>query len=81
VLGIRSTIKSLLIALLEPSAQINAAEKRGDYLSRLALMEETKFHPVGAVWDYYCKINNTPTEADWLQEAIDYENNVLSKRV
>ena len=81
VLGIRSTIKSLLIALLEPSAQIKAAEEGGDYLSRLALMEESKLHPVGAVWDYYCQINNTPTEAEWLKEALEYENSVLSKRV
>ncbi len=81
VLGIRSTIKSLLIALLEPSAQIKAAEENEDYISRLALMEESKFHPVGAVWDYYCKMNEVPTEGEWLKEVIDYEKNVLSKRV
>lgn len=81
VLGIRSTIKSLLIALLEPSEQMKDAEESGDYLSRLALMEESKLHPVGAVWDYYCQINNTPTEVEWLKEAIEYENNILSKRV
>ena len=81
VLGIRSTIKSLLIALLEPAAQIKAAEENEDYISRLALMEESKFHPVGAVWDYYCQMNEVPTEGDWLKEVIDYENNVLSKRV
>lgn len=81
VLGIRSTIKSLLIALLEPSEKIKDAENREDYLSRLALMEESKFHPVGAVWDYYCQMNNVPTEGAWLKEVIDYEENVLSKRV
>jgi len=81
VLGIRSTIKSLLIALLEPAAQIKAAEESGDYLSRLVLMEESKFHPIGSVWDYYCRMNNVPTESDWLNEVIDYENNVLSKRI
>ena len=80
VLGIRSTIKSLLIALLEPSEKIKDAESREDYLSRLALMEESKFHPVGAVWDYYCQINEVPTEGEWLKEVIDYEENVLSKR-
>ena len=80
VLGIRSTIKSLLIALLEPSEQIRVAEENGDYLSRLAIIEESKLHPVGAIWDYYCQLNNVPTEAEWLKEAIDYEKNVLSKR-
>ncbi|MEN8192939.1 MAG: L-rhamnose isomerase [Bacteroidota bacterium] len=80
VLGIRSAIKTLLIALLEPSSKIKAAEESGDYLSRLALMEEAKTHPVGAVWDYYCQINNVPTESEWLKEVIDYEKNILSKR-
>ncbi len=81
VLGIRSTLKSLLIALLEPSAQIKEAEEKGDYLSRLALMEEAKTHPVGAVWNHYCEMNNVPTESDWLTEVIEYEKDVLSKRV
>ncbi|MCP5062160.1 MAG: L-rhamnose isomerase [Ignavibacteriae bacterium] len=81
VLGIRSTIKSLLIALLEPMAQLDKAERSRDYLSRLAIMEESKLHPVGAIWDYYCLTNNVPTEEDWLKEAIDYEDKVLSKRV
>lgn len=80
VLGIRSTLKSLLIALLEPSAQIKKAEESGDYLSRLAFMEEAKMHPVGAVWDYYCELNEVPTESDWLKEVIEYEKDVLSKR-
>lgn len=81
VLGIRSTLKSLLIALLEPSAQIKEAEEKGDYLSRLALMEEAKTHPVGAVWNHYCEMNNVPTESDWLTEVLEYEKDVLSKRV
>lgn len=80
VLGIRSTLKSLLMALLEPSVQIKKAEESGDYLSRLALMEEAKTHPVGAVWDYYCKTSDVPTESGWLKEVIEYEKDVLSKR-
>jgi len=81
VIGIRSTIKSLLIALLEPMAQIEKAEKSNNYLNRLAIMEESKLHPIGAVWDYYCLSNNVPTESEWLKEAIIYEEKVLSKRV
>lgn len=80
VLGIRSTLKSLLMALLEPSVQIKKAEESGDYLSRLALMEEAKTHPVGAVWDYYCEMSDVPTESGWLKEVIEYEKDVLSKR-
>ncbi|MEN8193562.1 MAG: L-rhamnose isomerase [Bacteroidota bacterium] len=81
VLGIRSAIKALLIALLEPMERIRAAEESGDYLSRLAIMEQTKTHPVGAIWDYYCEMNNVPTEEEWLKEAIQYEKDVLSKRI
>lgn len=80
VLGIRSTLKSLLIALLEPSVQIKKAEESGDYLSRLALMEEAKTYPVGAVWDYYCEMNDVPKESDWLKEVVEYEKDVLSMR-
>ncbi len=69
------------MALLEPSAQIKEAEEKGDYLSRLALMEEAKTQPVGAVWNHYCEMNNVPTESDWLTEVIEYEKDVLSKRV
>lgn len=81
VIGIRSTQKSLLIALLEPGAKIKEAEEKEDYISRLALLEDAKMHPVGAIWDYFCKINNVPSESHWLEEIKIYEKNVLSKRV
>jgi L-rhamnose isomerase len=80
VLGIRSTQKSLLIALLEPAAKMKEAENNEDYLSRLALQEETKLHPVGTIWDYFCKINNVPAESKWLEEIKQYEKKVLSSR-
>ena len=80
VLGIRSVLKALLIAMLEPAEEIKQAEIEGDYLRRLALMEETKLYPVGAVWDYYCALNETPVEKDWLDDVYAYEKEVLSKR-
>jgi len=81
VLGIRSTLKSLLIALLEPASRIREAEEKEDYLSRLVLMEESKFHLVGSVWDYYCHVNNVPLESNWLKEVVDYEKKVLRIRI
>ncbi len=80
VLGIRSVLKSLLTALLESPNLIKTAENNGDYISRLALMEDQKLYPVGAVWDYYCQKNNVPTESEWLKVIHDYENDVLSFR-
>ncbi|MBK7107017.1 MAG: L-rhamnose isomerase [Ignavibacteriae bacterium] len=81
VLGIRSTLKSLLIALLEPSVKINTFEKNENYIGRLASMEEARFYPIGAVWDYYCYKNNVPIESEWVNEIINYERKVLSKRI
>lgn len=78
-IGTRNTLKSLLIALLEPTA-LRDAETSGDLTSRLALMEELKGMPWGAVWDQYCEIRNVPVGTAWLDETKRYESEVLSKR-
>ncbi|MCP4639736.1 MAG: L-rhamnose isomerase, partial [bacterium] len=52
--GTRAMIKALLIALLEPTDTLRTLEASGDYTARLALLEEIKSLPFGAVWDYYC---------------------------
>ncbi|MCP4625385.1 MAG: L-rhamnose isomerase [bacterium] len=80
VLGIQSTQKSLLIAMLEPVEKIKDAEINEDYIGRLALLEDAKLHPVGAIWDYFCKINNVPPGSQWLEEIKKYEKEVLSGR-
>jgi L-rhamnose isomerase len=78
-IGTRSTLKSLLVALLEPPA-LRASEKDGDYTARLAWMEDSKTLPWGAVWDAYCESQNVPADGDWLAEVKRYESAVLSKR-
>lgn len=80
VIGTRSTIKCLLAALLEPAAQLRSAELDGDFTTRLALMEEAKTLPLGAVWQEYCRRQNTPADASWIAEVKAYESNVLAKR-
>ena len=80
VIGTRGAIKSLLAALLEPAAQLAAAEKSGDNTTRLALFEEAKTLPLGAVWQEYCHRQNVPADASWIAEVKSYEKNVLSKR-
>ena len=55
-------------------------EAEGDYTSRLALMEDAKLLPAGAVWDYYCQQMNVPVGNAWLAEVKRYERDVLSKR-
>jgi L-rhamnose isomerase len=78
-IGTRNTLKGLLMALLE-SNNMRAAEKSGDLTTRLALMEDAKCLPWGAVWDAYCESQDTPIGSDWLPEVKNYENAVLSKR-
>lgn len=80
VIGTRCMIKALLIALLEPTFTLRQAEDEGDFTARLALLEELKTLPFGAVWDYYCMKSNVPIGKAWLAETKAYEKDVLSKR-
>ena len=79
-IGTRNMIKSLLKALLEPVTRLRAFEADSDYTSRLALLEEQKTMPFGAVWDYYCETKNVPAGSAWLATVKQYEKEVLSKR-
>jgi len=80
VTGTRAMIKALLIAMLEPTAILREREAAGDHTSRLALLEEIKTFPAGAVWDQYCLQQGVPTGAGWLNEVQRYERDVLAKR-
>ena len=79
VIGTRNMLRALLVALLEPPA-IRAAELAGDHTARLALQEEAKSLPFGAVWDYYCESKDVPVGEAWLKEVKRYEREVLSGR-
>ncbi len=80
VIGTRSAIKALLLALLEPTPRLRALERDGDFTSRLALLEELKSLPFGAVWEEYCRRQNTPSGAAWIEQVKAYERNVLAER-
>jgi L-rhamnose isomerase len=79
-IGARNLLRALLCALLEPTDQLRAAENAGDYTTRLALQEEIKSLPVGAVWDFYCESQGVPVGDAWLAEVKRYEREVLSNR-
>jgi len=80
VIGSRAMLKALLIALLEPTGQLRKMEIAGDYTSRLALLEELKTLPFGAVWDYYCIKSEVAASDAWLKEVREYEKTVTGKR-
>jgi L-rhamnose isomerase len=80
VIGTRNMVKALLSAMLEPTEMLKEFESTGDNTSRLALMEELKTLPLGAVWDYYCLKSGVPVGMNWLSEVKQYEGDVLLGR-
>ena len=81
MIGARSTLKALMIALLEPWDMLREVEESGNYFKRLALLEEIKSMPHGAVWDYYCQKKGVPIGNSWIDEVLTYEKDVLRKRI
>ncbi len=79
-IGARNTLKALLWALLLPTDKLRQYEREGKYFERLALYEEFKNLPFGAVWDRFCEINEVPTGTKYIDEVGKYEKEVLSKR-
>jgi L-rhamnose isomerase len=80
VIGARSTLQALLIALLEPLDKLRELERSGDYTSRLALQEDLKMLPFGIVWNEYLQRQNMPSAQQCLSEIKAYERDVLSGR-
>lgn len=79
-LGARAGRKALLAALLEPITRLREYEEAGDGFARLALLEEIKTLPVGAVWDRYCAMTDVPSDGELIAAVRDYEKTVLSGR-
>ena len=80
IIGVRAAQKSLLQALLEPLAQLRQYEDEGRWFERLALLEEAKTLPLGAVYDYYNLTHGIPVGEDYIATVNQYEKDVLSKR-
>ncbi len=81
VIGARATKKALLYALLQPIEILKEYEENGQNFQRLALLEELKILPFGAIWDYFCLTNDVPVGIKWIKEIEDYEINVLKERI
>jgi L-rhamnose isomerase len=79
-IGARSTLRSLLSALLEPAEQLISLEIEGDFSQRLALLEELKVLPANAVWDYYCLQQDVPVGIAFMDVIKQYEREELTGR-
>ena len=78
--GARNMQKALLNALLIPSAQLKEYQDNADYTRMLVMSEELKTLPFGEVWQEYCRRQGVIAGAEWFDEVVKYENEVLSKR-
>ena len=80
IIGVRAAQKSLLQALLEPLETLRRYEDEGRWFERLALLEEAKTLPFGAVFDYYNMRADVPVGEAYIAMVGEYERKVLSKR-
>ena len=80
IIGTRATQKCILSALLEPLAKLREYEASGRGFQRLALLEEAKTLPFGAVFDYFNHKNGVPVGEEYISAIEQYEKDVTSKR-
>lgn len=80
IIGTRATQKCILSALLEPLAKLREYEAEGKGFQKLALLEEAKTLPFGAVFDYFNFKNNVPVGEEFIPCIEKYEKEVTSKR-
>jgi len=79
-IGTRNAVRAMMMALLEPRQLLCQYEQDSNFTARLALIEELKGMPFGAVWDYYCQQQGVPVGMSFMDEITAYEDSVLSKR-
>ena len=80
VIGARATLKAILAALLTPLKELREYEEKGANFEKIALLEEIKSFPLGAVWDYYCAQNYVPIGTEFIKSIQMYEQEMLSTR-
>ena len=80
VIGTRNMQKALLWALLTPHRRLRELQDTARFTELLALQEELKTLPFGAVWEAYCEAQGVPGNEKWLAEVQKYEESVLKAR-
>jgi L-rhamnose isomerase len=80
VVGTRAAQQAFMFAMLEPTVCLKKLEEAGKNFERMAMLEVMKTRLFGAVWDYYCLLNNVPVGDDFIVEIQKYEEEELLKR-
>jgi L-rhamnose isomerase len=80
VVGTRAAQQAFMFAMLEPTVRLKKLEEAGKNFERMAMLEVMKTRLFGAVWDYYCLLNNVPVGDDFIVEIQKYEEEELLKR-
>ena len=78
-IGARNMEKALLFALLQPHAQLKKLQDEGKFTELLAMSEEIKTLPYGAVWDEYLSRQKVAGN-DWFKTVQAYEKKILAER-
>ncbi len=80
IIGCRAVQLAFLYALLEPFDLLLKYENAGKNFERLAFLELLKTRPFGTVWDYYCLKSGVPVGQDCINDIVNYEKEVLTRR-
>ena len=78
--GYRSWQKALLNAMCTPNAMLKKLQDKANFTELMVRQEAMKTMPLGDVWEQYCKVCGVKGEADWFDDIVAYEKDVLSKR-
>ncbi|MFK7870354.1 MAG: L-rhamnose isomerase [Roseobacter sp.] len=79
VIGTRNMQKALLRALLMPLDALKSAENALDFTTRLAVTEEFKDMPFGAVWAEFTARENMPNGLGLIKELDRYQASVSGR--
>ncbi|WP_299673089.1 L-rhamnose isomerase [uncultured Roseobacter sp.] len=79
VIGTRNMQKALLRALLLPLEQLKSAEDNLDFTTRLAVTEEIKDMPFGAVWEEFSARAGVPNGQALIKELDRYQSSVAGR--
>ena len=79
VTGQRAVQKALLTALLTPHAQLKALQDKAEFTELMALQEEIKDLPFGAIWKEY--LTRQGLKESYTADVREYEKKILKERV